>query len=211
MMKNMNLRAVVLRVHLLVIAIFLTLGASNVQAQHEADILGVQIGMDVPTALQSVFVNAHRKPGQERPDSKRNEGKDNKDVRVLYKNLEVGNLQIVFAEGKWVKEIVLEYSKPLRYEDLHLLDSSNTYANMSGVRYDDRYSVGFTSDKKLERYWWRDEKMPEGYRIRIGFVSGKLTVAGAIATKEIVRKIISITPDDESKFEKAMVSKSSAQ
>lgn len=88
--------------------------------EHEANILGVTIGMDVPTALQTVFVNANRQPGQERPDAKRNEGKDKKDIRVVYKNLPQGELQILFADGKFVKEMVLVYSKPLLLDDLRL-------------------------------------------------------------------------------------------
>ena len=44
--------------------------------EHESNVYGVTIGMDVPTALQTVFVNANRQPGQEKPDAKRNEGKD---------------------------------------------------------------------------------------------------------------------------------------
>jgi len=39
--------------------------------EHNAEILGVKIGMDVPTALEAVFVNANRQVGQEKPDSKR--------------------------------------------------------------------------------------------------------------------------------------------
>ena len=175
------------------------------RAQHESEILDVKVGMDVPTALETVFKNAHRKAGQEKPDALIHEGKDKKDIRVLYRNLEIGNMQIVFAEGKWVKEIVVEYAKPLRYEDLHLPESSNTFANSSGVRYDDRYSVGYTSDKKTERYWWRDEQSPGGYRVRVGFVSGKLT-NGSIASKEIVRKIITVVAEDNEKFEKVMMS-----
>lgn len=88
--------------------------------EHEMSIYGVQIGMDVPTALQAVFVNANRKPGEEKPDAKKNEGKDKKDVRVLYKSLEKGELQILFAEGKFVKEIVLIYAKPPLVDDLRL-------------------------------------------------------------------------------------------
>src|SRR6476619_747661 len=60
--------------------------------EHEDNILGVRIGMDVPTALETVFRNANRQPGQEKPDAKRNEGKDKKDVQILYKSLKVGSL-----------------------------------------------------------------------------------------------------------------------
>src|SRR6266480_3322 len=76
---------------------------------HDAEIYGLRIGMDVPTALQAVFVNAKRQPGQEKPDALHNEGNDK---RVLYK-LKEGNLQIVFADGKWVREIQMEYATPL--------------------------------------------------------------------------------------------------
>jgi hypothetical protein len=176
--------------------------AQNAGSPHDADLFGVRIGMDVPTALEAVFVNAKRQPGQEKPDAKKSEGKD---VRVLYK-LKEGNLQIVFAEGKRVREIQFEYASPLRYEDLRLLDNSSTFGNMGGDRYDDRYAVGFTDDKQKERQWWRDEKTPEGYRIRISFISGKLTVAGALATKEVRHKIITVVPEDKDKFAKALQS-----
>jgi hypothetical protein len=88
--------------------------------EHDANILGVTIGMDVPTALRDVFVNADRKPGREKPDAKKTEGKDGRDIRVVYKDLPQGELQILFAEGKYVKEIVLSYSKPPVADDLRL-------------------------------------------------------------------------------------------
>ncbi|MBA2737638.1 MAG: hypothetical protein H0U50_12730, partial [Pyrinomonadaceae bacterium] len=88
--------------------------------EHEAEILGVKIGMNVPTALEAVFVNANRKAGQEKPDAQRKEGKDKKDIRVVYKDLPQGELQIVFADGKFVKEVALKYAKPPGIDDLRL-------------------------------------------------------------------------------------------
>jgi hypothetical protein len=172
--------------------------------QHEDNILGVRIGMDVPTALKTVFDNSGRKPGQEKPDAKRNEGKDNKDVRVLYKGIKEGEVQIVFADGKWVKEILLVYAGPIPIDALRLPYSSNIDVAIGGQRYDDRYTVGYTGTNKLEQFWWRDENMPEGYRVRVGFISGKRTVGGAQGVSTIARKIISVTPGDEDKFLKAM-------
>lgn len=93
--------------------------------EHESNILGVTIGMDVPTALRTVFVNAGRKPGQEKPDAKRSEGKDGKDVRVVYKGLAVGELQILFAGGKFVKEVTLKYAKPPQIDDLRLPETGS--------------------------------------------------------------------------------------
>lgn len=185
---------------------------SAAPSEHDAEILGVRVGMDVPTALEAVFVNAKRKPGEERPDAKRTEGKD---VRVVYKKLAVGELQIVFAEGKWVKEVVLTYAAKPYFADLHLaptgsiavvgikdkLDSVIEY----GGRYDDRYSIGYTSDRKLERFWWRDEPTTAGYRVRVGFVSERL-VDGQLAAKTIARKTVGVTPEDEAKFKSAMSS-----
>lgn len=179
--------------------------------EHDAEILGVRVGMDVPTALQAVFVNAKRKPGEEKPDAKRNEGKD---VRVLYKKLPVGELQIVFDEGKWVKEVVLTYSAPPSYEDLRLAPTgsmggagtSDTAEGrlVMGKKYDDRYEIGYTSDRKLERYWWRDEATAAGYRVRVGFVSERLAGNGQLAGKTLARKLVSVTPGDEEKFKRAM-------
>jgi hypothetical protein len=178
--------------------------------EHAAEILGVRVGMGVSAALEAVFVNARRKPGEERPDAKRDEGKD---VRVLYKKLPQGELQIVFAEGKWVKEIALAYAAKPNFEELHLAPTgSMSGAGTSdrgeglvmGKAYDDRYQIGYTSDRKLERFWWRDEMKPEGYRVRVGFVSERLTGGGgALSNKTIARKIVSVTPGDEAAFAKA--------
>lgn len=191
---------------LLLVALCTSLGATEAArgqvagSPHDADIFGVRVGMDVPTALQAVFVNAKRPPGQEKPDALHNEGNDK---RVLYK-LKEGNLQIVFADGKWVREIQMEYAKPLMQDDLKLLDTTNTFGNAGGeTRHDDRYSVGFTGDDKKERYWWRDENTDAGYRIRIGFVSARLA-KGGLSSKEIVRKIIGVVPEDKNKFAKAV-------
>ncbi len=177
--------------------------------EHGAEVLGVRIGMDVPTALEAVFLNAKRKPGEERPDAKRTEGSD---VRVVYKKLAQGELQIVFAEGKWVKEIVLTYAAPPTYDDLRLAPTGSIAGAgtgdasegrlVMGKSYDDRYQIGYTSDRKLERFWWRDEKTAAGYRVRVGFVSAKLT-KGEMAGKEIVRKIVNVVPEDKDKFEKS--------
>ena len=182
--------------------------------EHDAEILGVRVGMDVPTALETVFVNAKRKPGEERPDAKRNEGKD---VRVIYRKLAAGELQIVFAEGKWVKEVVLNYSAPPTYEDLRLAPTgsmggagtSDTAEGqlVMGKKYDDRYQIGYTSDRKLERFWWRDDLAPEGYRVRVGFISERLAGNGQLAGKTIARKLVGVTPGDEEKFKRAMASR----
>jgi len=182
--------------------------------EHDAEILGVRVGMDVPTALEAVFVNAKRRPGEERPDAKRNEGKD---VRVIYKKLAAGELQIVFAEGKWVKEVLLSYSAPPSYEDLNLAPTSSTGGAgtsdtavgsfVLGKKYDDRYQIGYTSDRKLERFWWRDEAAPEGYRVRVGFASERLAGSGQLAGKTLARKLVGVTPGDEEKFKRAMASR----
>ena len=154
--------------------------------------------------MRTVFENSGRKQGQEKPDAKRNEGKDNKDIRVLYKGLKVGEVQIVFTGGKWVKEILLVYAGPVPVDSLRLPYSSSIGAAMGGQRYDDRYTVGYTDASKLEQFWWRDENMPDGYRVRVGFISGKRTVGGAQGITTIARKLISVTPGDEDKFLKAM-------
>jgi hypothetical protein len=172
--------------------------------EHEDNILGVRIGMDVPTALEAVFRNANRSPGQEKPDAKRNEGQDKKDVRVLYKGLKAGNLEIVFADGQWVREIFLAYAGPIPVDSLRLPYSSDIGEAMRGDRYDDRYTVGYLDRNKLEKFWWRDENTPQGYRVRVGFISGKLTVGGAQGITTITRKIVSVTPGDEAKFTQAM-------
>lgn len=186
-----------------------TQAAAPVNAEHADEILGVRVGMDVATALEAVFVNAKRKPGEERPDAKRNEGKD---VRVVYKRLPQGELQIVFAEGKRVKEIILAYAAKPNFEDLRLAPTSSmsgagtndrSEGLLMGKSYDDRYQIGYTSDRKLERYWWRDELKPEGYRVRVGFVSERLAGSGQLAVKTIARKIVSVTPGDEAAFAKA--------
>jgi hypothetical protein len=175
--------------------------------EHEMNIYGVTIGMDVQTALQTVFVNANRKPGEERPDAKRAEGKDNKDIRVLYKNLPEGELQIVFAEGKYVKEIILRYAQVKRVSDLRLPNSSNIGEVTSGERFDDRYTIGFVDNKKQEKLWWRDEKTEKGYQERLTFLSGNLTKDTTQWWQNIVQKAITVKNEDQEKFIKAMQSK----
>jgi len=160
----------------------------------------------VPTALQTIFINGARKPGQEKPDAKKAEGKDNKDIRVLYKGLKEGEVQIVFAGGRYVKEIVLIYAAPPHSNELRLPGSSSIQAAMGGERFDDRYSVGFTSNKKEEQLWWRDDKTPAGYRIRVAFVSRKLKEEPTVENRTIVLKTISITPGDEAEFLKVVSS-----
>lgn len=172
--------------------------------EHEMNIYGVTIGMDVPSALQAVFTNANRQPGQERPDGKRNEGKDNKDVRVVYKNLPLGELQIVFAQGKFVKEMILRYAETKRVADLRLPNSSNIGEVTSGERFDDRYTIGFVDNKKQEKLWWRDEKSEKGYQTRLTFLSGNLTKDTTMWWQTIVQKTITVKKDDEEKFLKAM-------
>ena len=172
--------------------------------EHEMNIYGVTLGMDVSTALQTVFTNAKRQPGEEKPDSKRNEGKDKKDVRVLYKSLPEGELQILFAEGKYVKEVILLYAKTQRVADLRLPNSSNIGEVTSGERFDDRYTIGFVDNKKQEKLWWRDEKTDKGYQVRLTFLSGNLTKDTTMWWQTIVQKAISVKPEDSAKFLKAM-------
>jgi hypothetical protein len=174
--------------------------------EHEDNILGVKIGMTVPEALQAVFINADRKPGQEKPDARRQEGRDKKDVRVLYNDLKVGKLQIAFLNGNWVKEIVLDYSTRPLYDELRLAPSGSINDAMGGQRYDDRYTIVFTEETpaKRQRIWYRDEKNPLGFRERIQFISVRKPDDGTIEGKQILRKVISILPDDEEKFIKAM-------
>ena len=176
--------------------------------EHDDNILGVKIGMTVSQALEAVFVNANRKPGQEKPDAMRQEGPDKKDVRVLYNDLKVGKLQIVFAQGKWVKEILLDYSVRPLYDELRLVPSGNIGDAMGGQRYDDRYSVAFTEESvaKRQRIWYREEKLPLGVRERIEFISGKKPDDGTIEGKQILRKVISLLPADEEKFLSVMAS-----
>ena len=189
-------------------------GQPAAPSEHGAEILGVRVGMEVPAALEAVFVNARRKPGEERPDAKRNEGKD---VRVVYKKLAQGELQIVFAEGKWVKEVVLTYAAKPTYEDLGLAPTgsmggagtSDAAAGslVMGKKYDDRYQIGYTSDRKLERFWWRDEPAAAGYRVRVGFVSERLAGGGELSSKTIARKIVGVAAGDEEKFARAMAAR----
>jgi hypothetical protein len=200
-----------LKTYLLILGLFLAAAVSAAAQtesiggkEHEMNIYGVTIGMDVPTALQTVFVNASRQPGQERPDAKRNEGKDNKDVRVVYRNLPLGEMQIVFAEGKFVKEIVLRYAQTQRVSDLRLPNSSNIGEATSGERFDDRYTIGFVDNKKQEKLWWRDEKTEKGFHSRLTFMSGNLTKDTTMWWQTIVQKAITVRPEDKEKFLAAM-------
>lgn len=173
--------------------------------EHDNNILGVKIGMDVPTALETIFTNSGRKAGQEKPDGKRNEGKDKKDVRVLYKGLKAGDVQILFADGKWVKEIILEYASKPNFENLRLADSGSVYDGIGGQRYDDRYTIKFTDDVpgRRRQIWLRDQPTTAGFRERIQFISEKETGKSSVFNY-IVSKVIVVTPEDEAKFLTAM-------
>ncbi len=175
--------------------------------EHDSNIYGVKIGMDIPTALEAVFKNAERKPGQEKPDAMKKEGKDNKDVRVLYKDLPKGDLQIVFDEGKYVREIALTYTEKKNIDDLRLASSSDISAATSGQRFDDRYTIGFVDNKKQEKLWWRDEKIGGDYEIRVSFLSGNLLKDSTLWWQSVVQKAISVKPGDEKKFSKALNNK----
>ena len=191
--------------------------------EHDASVLGVRVGMTVPEALQAVYEHTATTPAPQKPDALREEGKDKKDIRVAYKNLKEGELQIVFAGGRsgFVKEVTLNYSKQPTMDDLNLQPTGSISAVAdrggeaygdalnSGKKYDDRYSIGFTDDRKTERYWWRDEHAAAGYDVRVGFVSDKLTGkgAGAMAGKVIARKIVMVKPGDEDKFWKSVSAK----
>lgn len=187
------------------------------QDEHDVQILGVRVGMSVPDALKAVYEHTATVPAPARPDALKEEGKDKKDIRVVYKNLKEGELQIVFAGGKtgFVREATLIYAKQPAMSDLHLpqtgsiASSGNVLDSQlnSGVKIDDRYAVGFTDDRKTERFWWRDEPRKEGYSVRIGFVSGKLNSGGAMAESVITRKVLLVKPGDEAKFWKAVAPK----
>ena len=87
---------------------------------HKASVYGVEIGMDVESALRAVFKNANRKPGDEKPDALRREGKNDRDIRVVYKELPLGELQLVFANGRFVREIRLRFISQPNVDDLRL-------------------------------------------------------------------------------------------
>lgn len=175
--------------------------------EHDLNVYGVQIGMDVPTALKAVFVNAERKPGEEKPDALRREGPDKKDIRVLYNDLPKGQLQIVFAEGKFVKEIILTYEGHKKIFDLRLPSSGDINVAATGERFDDRYTIGFLDSKKQQKLWWRDVKTADDYRIRLAFLSESILKDGNTWWQKIIQKAVTLRPGDEKKFLKAMKSR----
>jgi hypothetical protein len=192
------------------------------QSEHDDQILGVRIGMSVPEALKAVYEHTATNPAPQKPDALKEEGKDKQDVRVVYKSLKEGELEIVFAGGKtgFVRALTLRYTKQPTMSDLHLLPTgsidvmtvrNDAYANIlnEGQRYDTRYSVGFTDDRKTERYWWRDERRPGSYEVRVGFISKKITGRGfgAVDDWTIARKVVLVKPGDEEKFWKTVAPK----
>lgn len=171
-------------------------------AEHGMNVYGVKIGMDIPTALEAVFRNANRKAGQEKPDAMRKEGKNDQDIRVLYNELPAGQLQILFAGGKVVSEIVLTYASRPTIEDLRLASSSDIGVASSGERYDDRYTIGFVDNKKQEKLWWRDESEGD-FKVRLSFRSGNVLRDGQLWWQTLSQKAITIVPGDEKKFRKS--------
>jgi hypothetical protein len=172
--------------------------------QHDSNIYGVKIGMDVPTALEAVFISANRKKGQEKPDAMKKEGPDKSDTRVIYKDLPAGQLQILFANGKYVKEIVLNYAWPIQYSDLRLPYSGDVGVALDGERFDDRYTIGYTDSQRLQGVWWRDEKTSGEYKVRIIFTSSNRLKDSQFQFQKIVQKGIFVTPGDENKFADAL-------
>ena len=182
--------------------------------EHDEEILGVRVGMSVPEALQAVYEHTATSPAPQRPDALKEEGKEKRDVRVVYRGLKEGELQIVFAGGKagFVREVWLTYAKQPTQSDLRLpqtgsIASAGDVLNSSlnsGEKVDDRYSIGFTDDKKTERFWWRDGAGRGPYAVRVGFVSGDLRRGGANAGSVVARKVVMVRPGDEEKFWKAV-------
>jgi hypothetical protein len=175
--------------------------------EHDSSIYGVKLGMDVPTALQTVFVNAKRQPGQEKPDAMKKEGKKKKDIRVLYKDLPKGQLQIVFADGKYVQEMILIYAERKNLDSLRLASSSDIGVALSGQRFDDRYTIGFVDNKKQQKLWWRDEKTADDYQARVSFMSGNILKDGSLWWQTIIQKAVFVKPGDEKNFLEAMNNK----
>jgi hypothetical protein len=187
--------------------------------EHQDQILGVRVGMSVPEALKAVYEHTTTVPAPQKPDALKQEGKDQKDIQVVYKHLDEGELQILFAGGKsgYVRAVTLSYAKQPAMSDLHLpptgsikvmtvrSDSLSDVLN-DGQIYDTRYSVGFVDDRKQERYWWRDESAVAGYTVRVGFISKKVVGArqDPIEQRIIARKIVMVKPGDEDKFEKTV-------
>ena len=157
-------------------------------------------GRETASKLEAVFDNANRKPGEEKPDAMRREGKGNADIRVVYKELPNGELQIVFAGGKSVSLVVLAYKNIKSIEDLRLAPSGDIGAVSSGQRFDDRYSIGFVNTKKQEKQWWRDEKTDLGYHARVSFFSESLLKDSSNWWHTVIRKSLSVKPGDEKEF-----------
>lgn len=188
---------------------------ATAQGEHDDEILGVRVGMSVSDALRAVYEHTATEHAPARPDALKEEGKDKKDIRVVYKNLKEGELQIVFAGGKTglVREATLIYAKQPTMSDLHLPptgsidvmtvrnDALDSTLNIGQV-YDTRYSVGYTDDRKTERYWWRDERQAGGYEVRVGFISKKITGMGSgqVDDRILARKVVMVKPGDEQKF-----------
>lgn len=191
---------------LVVVLVFSLAGAAQSIGgpEHNAEIYGVKIGMDVPSALEAVFRNAEREPGQEKPDALRREGKNNEDIRVVYNDLPAGELQIVFAKGKIVREIVLAYRIQPKLDDLRLPYSGDIGVAMSGQRFDDRYTIGFLDSKKQQKLWWRDESTDGDYMIRVSFASESILRDGNNWWQTIILKAVSVRPGDEEKFLEAI-------
>ena len=171
--------------------------------EHNMEVYGVKIGMDIPTALQAVFKNANRKAGQERPDAMRKEGKKSKDIRVLYNDLPKGQLQIVFAGGKTVREITLIYKDRPNIESLRLASDSSIGTAQSGRAFDDRYSIGFVDRLKQEKLWWRDEKVKDDVPVRLSFRSGNIRKDGQLWWQTVAVKSIFVEEKNVKKFNKA--------
>lgn len=112
-------------------------------------------------------------------------------------------LQIVFADGRFVKEVVLTYHNRPSIDALRLAPSSDIGVASSGERFDDRYSIGFVDSKKQEKLWWRDVET-DGYEVRLAFKSGNSLKDGQLWWQTVSQKGITVAPGSEKDFEKAV-------
>ena len=174
--------------------------------EHDDNILGVRLGMDVPTALRAVFEHTATRPAPSKPDALKAEGVDKRDIRVVYKKLKEGELQIVFAGGKsgFVKEATIIYARKYHFSDLQLMWTGDIGRAIGGQRYDDRYIIGYTEESAARRHqlWYREEKTASGYRARVQFTAGKEREQAD--GQFIERKAIFVAPGDDEKFLKAV-------
>jgi len=168
--------------------------AQSAEEDHKPSIRGIGVG----AKTQDVLDHLGRMP-----DTR----KDEKEEVIVRWKLEDGNLLQVNLRGDNVSQVALQYKQPRPSTDLWLqplsTPASRSDLTVSDPRLRRDYKATETMDK-LRTVWTRQEKMPDGYRVEIRFLSGSRSQFGNRFEEYVEFKYVMLFRDDLKKFDQAM-------